>query len=182
MKWHNIEDTARMFFVTGTIVNWHSLLSYETPRKIIIEDFNFYRNKHNAKIPAYVIMPDHYHILVMFEENGLLTKWLQNFHSHTSSKISKWVQSEIIYNPELEKMAIDFAKYADKGSTYAIWKEQTRSIPVFSPKMFNIKVEYIHQNPIRKGLVNHPEKWLWSSWRNYYLDDNSIMNIDPVFW
>jgi putative transposase len=45
---------------------------------------------------------------------------------------------------------------------------------------FQQKIDYIHMNPVRAGLVNNPEDWLYSSARNYFLNDNSIIEVNPV--
>ncbi len=41
-------------------------------------------------------------------------------------------------------------------------------------------MNYIHENPVRAGLVDKPELYLYSSARNYILDDDSIIRIDRI--
>jgi hypothetical protein len=46
--------------------------------------------------------------------------------------------------------------------------------------MLNQKTDYIHTNPVRRGYIDVPEHWRYSSARNYYLDDHSVLEIDPL--
>ena len=52
------------------------------------------------------------------------------------------------------------------------------NVLVYSPKAFRTKLEYIHNNPVKAGLVGKPEDWKYSSARNYLLDDHSIIYVD----
>lgn len=69
---------------------------------------------------------------------------------------------------------------ADKDSKPGVWKEQARAVGITSRRVMQTKIEYIHANPVRHGLVDDPANWLWSSWRNYYLGDESEFRVDRV--
>jgi len=47
-------------------------------------------------------------------------------------------------------------------------------------KNYQEKLDYIHNNPVKAGLVAVPEDYRWSSSRDYYLDDHSVLEIDCV--
>ncbi len=53
------------------------------------------------------------------------------------------------------------------------------SLPIYSPQWINEKIDYIHQNPIRKGLVEQPADYLWSSYLAYHLEADRIPPV-PV--
>jgi lipopolysaccharide export system protein LptC len=59
-----------------------------------------------------------------------------------------------------------------------VWQEGYHPKAILSEKMFNQKLEYIHNNPILKGFVEKPEYWKYSSARNYMNDDHSIIKLD----
>lgn len=68
MRWKNIACDANTFFITGTITEWRPLLSLDPVRKILLDDLEYYRSKFESRILGYVIMPEHYHLLL---EHGL---------------------------------------------------------------------------------------------------------------
>jgi hypothetical protein len=61
---------------------------------------------------------------------------------------------------------------------YHIWQQGYDDLGVYNPKVVRTKLNYIHNNPVRKGLVEKPEDYLYSSARNYILDDQSIIRVD----
>ncbi len=67
MKWKNMAYSTT-FFITATITEWRPLLANSVARDIVLRDLEFYRNKYGCKILAYVIMPEHYHIVVEFQQ------------------------------------------------------------------------------------------------------------------
>ena len=51
-------------------------------------------------------------------------------------------------------------------------------VVIYSSEMFNIKLNYIHYNPLKRGLVENPEDWKYSSARNYLFGDHSVIEVD----
>jgi len=66
------------------------------------------------------------------------------------------------------------------GSRYRLWQRRFCPFNVFSEKKYLEKVEYMHGNPVKRGLVSSPGGWPWSSWRSYFLEDASILRMDRL--
>ena len=64
--------------------------------------------------------------------------------------------------------------------TYQLWQEGYHPQLIQSEKMLRQKIEYIHYNPVRRGYVDEPENWVYSSARNYLKDDHSVLAIDTM--
>ena len=90
-----------------------------------------------VKILAYVIMPDHVHMLIWAERADNIMRFLQRVLGQTSKRL--------------------------KPGTGGLWKERPRVFPVYSDVMVRQKIEYIHANPVRRGLTEVPEAWRHSS-------------------
>jgi putative transposase len=54
------------------------------------------------------------------------------------------------------------------------------SFNVYSEKKRLEKLDYMHHNPLKRGLVKGPRDWPWSSWRFYFLEDGSILEMDRL--
>ena len=66
------------------------------------------------------------------------------------------------------------------AARYAVWKEQVRSLPIYSrPKLYAM-LNYIHSNPVRRGLVAHPGDWEESSWRFYERGEAVGIDVTPL--
>jgi putative transposase len=51
---------------------------------------------------------------------------------------------------------------------------------VWSGKKLQEKLEYMHANPVIRGLVKHPKDWAWSSWGFYKNGESGLVKIDPM--
>ena len=58
------------------------------------------------------------------------------------------------------------------------WKLRAYDFNVTTERAFRVKLDYIHKNPITRGLVEHPEQWPWGSYRYYELNDTSLLEMD----
>ena len=65
-------------------------------------------------------------------------------------------------------------------STNQVWQEGFHPKLITSEKMLLQKIEYIHNNPVKRGIVSLPEHWMFSSARNLILNDHSIIQIDQL--
>ena len=61
---------------------------------------------------------------------------------------------------------------------YKTWKADYHPVALKTDQWFNEKMDYLHYNPVRKGFVEKPEHWKYSSARNWLLDDESIIRIN----
>ena len=67
-----------------------------------------------------------------------------------------------------------------ENSQFQIWQEGAHPQIIRDDDTLNQKIEYIHNNPVRRGYVDAPEHWRYSSARNYYSNDHSVMEIDAL--
>ena len=65
-----------------------------------------------------------------------------------------------------------------QGSQIKIWQDEYHPEAIYSEKWFHQKLNYMHDNPVRKGFVTQPEDWKYSSARNWLLDDQSVITLD----
>jgi putative transposase len=65
-----------------------------------------------------------------------------------------------------------------KKPDYKIWQDEYHPIAITSEKLFLQKMEYMHNNPVRKGFVEKPKYWKYSSARNWLLGDDCIIQIN----
>ena len=62
----------------------------------------------------------------------------------------------------------------------AFWQERFYDFNVFRPGKLKEKLNYMHANPVVRGLVEHPKDWPWSSWGFYFQTKRGLVEIDPV--
>jgi REP element-mobilizing transposase RayT len=119
--------------------------------------------EYNVGVGRYVIMPDHFHLLAnpLDMNIGRLAGRLKG---RAASRILKLLRSEN-KNRSLAKLAL--RKPLASGQTHAVWLKDFSAIDIWSHKFIRQKLLYIHMNPVRAGLCDHPAKWPWSSYHAY---------------
>lgn len=145
MKWKNLAADTTVYFITATITEWQPLFAHAFARGILLKDLDFYRRKYDCQILAYVIMPDHYHLVLNLQKPDDLHKWLHDIQLHTGNELRKWLQE----TATPDDLAI-FAKHANGKSKLAIWKEQARAFGIISDEVLRTKIDYMHNNPVKR--------------------------------
>jgi putative transposase len=121
-------------------------------------------HRHGFSLLAFVFMPEHVHLIVLSEEPmARVSALLYAIKRPVSHRIKQDLAAS--RGPLLEKLTI---RERPGKTTFRFWQEgpgydrNTRDHGSLR-KM----IDYIHMNPVRRGLIDHPGAWRWSSWRHY---------------
>ena len=169
---YKINDADQIYFITCSIVEWIPVFTRKAYIDILIDSLTFCRVNKELKIFAYVILDNHLHLLISGDN---LSNTIKDLKRHTAREIIKLAQKE-------EKLWLlnQFKYYKLKhkdDSDYQIWQEGFHPQQIISEEMLRQKIEYIHHNPVRIGLVEKAEDWIYSSARNY-LGFDAVMEVD----
>ena len=176
---YQIQDQDRLHFVTLQVVEWVDIFTRQKYRDIIIDALN-YCSRHKAlEIYGYVIMSNHIHLLAR-SGNENLSGTLRDFKSFTSKEILKAIDE----GPESRtKWMLAIFKNAairhKRNSDYQFWTHENHAMEIFSSKFVEQKLDYIHTNPVRAGLVENPEEYIYSSAKNY-AGENGLVDVELV--
>ena len=143
-------------FYAATIYEWQHLLKEDKYKNIITGSLQFLVSDKRIELNAFVIMSNHIH-LIWQSLMGYTPEQIQlSFMKYTAQQIKFELMKDD--PPLLEKCK---ANKADRD--YQIWEREPLGIDLFTPAVFNQKLEYIHQNPVKAGLCNYPEEYKYSS-------------------
>jgi putative transposase len=156
LKSRNLITDENCFFITTKCYKDKFLFFDETCFDILIENFEFYNKKYKSDLLAYVLMNNHIHFILYFYEKNHLENYLRDFKKYTSLKIREYIQN---INP----IILDDIQYNYRTQKFKIWEDSFDDICLFSKKVCEIKVEYIHENPCKAGMVKLPEDYKYSS-------------------
>jgi REP element-mobilizing transposase RayT len=164
---YQIIEQDKLYFVTLQVVDWVDVFSRECYRKIIVENLCYCINHKGLEIYAWVIMSNHVHLLVK-SEKGELSNTLRDFKSYTS----KVILTEIKEGHESRKewMLRQFKSATlrhKRNAEYQFWAHDNHAEYLFSNKFIEQKLNYIHNNPVRAGIVLKAEDYKYSSARDY---------------
>ena len=151
------------FFFTATVLNWKHILKPDKYKDIIIESFKFLVNKNRVRIFAFVIMSNHYHTVWRINENLEKSDFQRDSMKFTGQTILRDLKS---YHKEIHNSMYVGAK----DRKYQFWERNPLSVPLYSQKVVEQKINYIHGNPIKPkwNLAAEPQDYKYSSAGFYY--------------
>ena len=170
---YKITDKDGVYFVTSTIIQWLPVFTSSRYCDFLIDSLKFCMTNKSLKVYAYVILDNHIHLIVscpqLSETIAALKKYTaRNIIEQLKRDGKEWLLTELAFYKK---------RYKD-DSYFQIWQEGVHPELVTSTEMFTQKAEYIHNNPVKRGLVESPECWRYSSARNYIHGDHSLIEID----
>jgi len=162
MKWKNIDAGAGYYYITATLTEWLPLLVRDDIRRAVCYEIKLALRRCGASVSAFVIMPDHLHMVVYLPEGGQMHEFCKCWRGRSARMI---IDMLTVQN---DRESLDvMARHANGGCKYAAWKEQVRALAITRDATLQQKIDYIHANPVRRGLVDIPADWPHSSFSWY---------------
>jgi putative transposase len=141
-----------LHFITFSCYRRVPLLSAPEIRDRFLSVLEEVRQKYDFVVLGYVVMPEHVHLLISEPVVGNPSLAMQVLKQRTSR-----------LTPHHERR---------------FWQLRFYGFNVFSDSKRLEKLDYMHMNPVRRGLVVRPEEWRWSSYRYYALREKGPVAVD----
>ncbi len=163
-----IHDQYKVYFITLTITKWIEVFKDNHQKRMVIESLRYCQDNKGLVIYSYCIMSNHIHLICKADGEMGLSYILRDLMRFTAGKILRYVASlPKKRSSEILNAFILAARNLKTKQKYKIWQRGYMAIEISSNNFLDQKIEYIHQNPVRAGLVNKAEDYLFSSARNY---------------
>ncbi len=156
-------------FLTATVNNWLPLFTRPQTVDIVLDSWRFLQQNADFRLYGYVILENHLHLIAASDD---LSRDMQRFKSYTAKQIIAYLEQQ---NSIRLLQLLAFFKRAHKHeSRYQVWEEGSHPQLIEPEAVMRQKLEYIHYNPVKRGYVDKPEHWRYSSARNYLGVDGVI--------
>ena len=163
---YKIREGDAAYYLTFQIVGWVDIFTRKIYRDIVIDSFKYCQQNKGLHLYAYVIMSNHIHILAS-SQNGDLSGIVRDFKNYTSNRFLENIQDGTESRRDWMKLVFEYhGKYKNK-QVNQVWTHENHAEEIYSQKFIEQKINYIHNNPVRSGIVEKPEHYLYSSARNY---------------
>jgi len=166
---YKIRDEYGVYYLTFAVVEWIDVFSRKIYIDIVLDSLKFCIEKKQLKLFAWCIMTNHIHLIVQ-SSKGDLSGTLRDFKKFTSSRIINAIEQ----NKEESRrnwMLWIFKKAGEKNSRnkdYQFWQQENHPVQLSTIPFTLEKLNYIHNNPVKAGIVEKPEDYLLSSGRDYF--------------
>ncbi|KLU07567.1 Transposase [Rhodopirellula islandica] len=155
-------EDYRPYFMTDTIVAWLPVFSYPAFTDVIFDSWRFLQGERDIRILGFVVMENHLHWIAVGPQIG---KRVGEFKSFTATSIFHKMK-RMGYGTLLQEL--EYFKLRHKvDQTHQLWQEGSHPQVMESDEVMWQKIEYMHHNPLRRGYVDDPLHWRFSSARAY---------------
>jgi REP element-mobilizing transposase RayT len=176
MERYRFHSDGALFYVTFSVVEWLPIFVSETACKIVTESLNFCHRQKGLRVNAYVIMPTHLHAILFHADfqAKALEPVVTDFRKFTGRKLADFCAQHMpatFQNVLLEKAGSDRER--------RLWQPTRHPVQIETELFWQAKIDYLHQNPVRKGLVREAEHWRFSS-ASYWASGGKAENDVPL--
>ena len=154
-------------FLTITILEWKRLLAPDKYKDIIVNSLAYFVKEERAFVYAFCIMENHIHLVWQATAGNSNKKNQASFTKYTAQQI----KFDLLEN---HPKVLDEFLVNKKDRKYQFWKRNPLAVELFTPKVLNQKIAYIHNNPVKAGLCKIPEEYKYSSAAFYFTSDNNF--------
>ena len=157
-----------LHYITRSCYRRRPLLATARRRDALLKVLEQVRQKYDFTVVGYVVMPEHVHLLVSEPALGdpsLVMKVLKQRVARRllSRKPARNAQPEL---------------WAEPSAPRHFWQKRFYDFNVWSRRKEIEKLRYMHRNPVKRGLVERPELWRWSSFRCYANGEQGLVRVN----
>ena len=148
----------------------------------MVESLQYCQAEKGLNLHAWCIMSNHLHLIISAKEEKILSDIIRDFKKYTSSKIIKEIDNN---NRENRKnwMLWIFRKAGEKNNrneNYQFWQQDNHPIECDGNDILDSKMKYLHENPVRAGIVRNKWDYVYSSAIDYYTNEKGLLKIDYI--
>ena len=165
---YKFSDSSRLYFITYTVINWMDVFIRPQYNHILLSSWAHCQKEKGLEIYAWCIMSSHVHMIVSSNKNPL-ADIVRDRKAYTSKKIREAIND----NPEESRkewmlwMMERAAKRYARESTFQFWQPGNHAVELNTNEMIDQRLNYIHDNPVKAGMVDKPQDYVYSSARDY---------------
>lgn len=168
MGQRNPISDASAYFLTLTVIDWVDVFTRPTYKSLIVDSLRYCQQHKGLELYAWVLMTNHLHLIASAKEGYILSDVLRDLKKFTSKALVKTIEEEAESRRHWMLYRFEFAgKYDSKIKNYKFWRDGNEAKAIFTNSFLLQKLHYLHDNPVRAGIVEFPEEYLYSSARNY---------------
>ena len=166
-------------FITFTVVGWIDVFSRPNYRDIFLDSLRYCIDNKGLRLHAWVIMSNHVHLIVSSNENKI-EHVVRDIKKFTASQIIKAIQN----NPKESRKdwMLNIFGYAGRSNNnnkdYQFWKQDYHPIELSTSYLYDQRLNYLHENPVRAGYVLESWHYKYSSALDYFKGKQGLIKIE----
>jgi REP element-mobilizing transposase RayT len=178
---YKFHDPDGLYFITNTVVDWIDVFTKDEYCEIIINSLKYCQTNKGLVVHAWVIMSNHLHMIISRSGNENLSQIVKSFKTFTSIEIIKAIAAG--YDRRKKWMLEIFRSKAQRikrVKNYKVWQDGSHPILLSDNLMIDQRLDYLHENPVKAGIVFNAEDYVNSSAIDYCGGRGQIQ-VDIIF-
>lgn len=172
---YRIYNQQGTYFVTFTVNQWVDVFTRKEYIDILLDSLRYCQKNKGLEIFNWVIMSNHIHLIISSNKDGL-SDIIRDFKKYTSRQIVEAIKS----NPyESRKNWLLWLLRDEENILF--WQDGYHAEEITSLEFYNSKQDYIHYNPVKAGLVEKQEEYIYSSCGEIYGTRQSALKLSKLF-
>jgi putative transposase len=155
MPWglRRFQETGQVHYITFSCYRRRPNLKREGACATFAAALERVRGDYGLCVYGYVVMPEHVHLLLNEPERSTFAQAIKSLKQGVARRLALRAED-------------------------SFWQARYYDFNVWSERKFVEKLRYIHRNPVKRGLVERPEDWTWSSFRHYANGEAGVVEIE----
>ena len=165
---HRTYGAHHLHFITCSC--YHRMLKLRSAhsRDRLLSILEETRQRYRFVVVGYVVMPEHFHLLITEPELGTPFTVMQVLKQRTASELL----------PGRKRRDLRQHRLFGDDTPRHFWQPRFYDFNVWTTRKRIQKLRYMHRNPVKRGLVGSPEEWRWSSYRFYLLGEPGPVRVN----
>lgn len=165
-------------FITFTVVGWVDAFTRENYREIFLDSLKYCQQHKGLILHAWVIMSNHVHLIISSEVQEI-SDLARDIKKYCSKKIIKAIQDSFIESRK--EWMLNLFRYSglcnNKNKEFQFWKNNYHPIVLNNPDRMMQRINYLHNNPVKAGLVWQPWHYKYSSAIDYFTNGKGLLEV-----
>ena len=166
---HRTYGAHHLHFITCSCYQRLPFLRTARSRDRFLSILEQTRGRYRFVVLGYVVMPEHVHLLITEPEIG---------NPSTVMQVLKQRTARVLLPKQKPPDPRQRTLFGDTPPSRSFWQARFYDFNMWTTKKRVEKLRYMHRNPVKRGLVNLPEEWRWSSYRFYFLDEAGPVRVN----
>ncbi|MFC6193891.1 transposase [Dyadobacter subterraneus] len=178
-----IKNPEALHFITFATVQWVDVFTRSNYVDILLNSLRYCQKEKGLIIHAWCIMSNHVHLMISTKSGHHPSDVLRDLKKYTSKQIIAEIEDKNLPESRRNWILWIFRKAGEansKNTNYQFWQQENHPIELFSNKFINQKLTYIHENPVKAGLVDEPWEYRYSSARDYMNNQKGLLDVELI--
>ena len=178
---YKFRNPEGIYFISYAVVGWIDIFTRPEYKNIVVDSLIYCQKEKGLELFAWCIMTNHVHLIARAKNGFLMQDIIRDMKKFTSKKLFLAIEE----NPKESRKAwiISIFKrageYNSNNTYFQVWRQDNHPIELASNAEIDRRLNYLHNNPVKAGIVEHPEDYKYSSAKNF-CGATGLIEIDPI--